>query len=137
VESHEHNSRESQEGWVKLIATGFLSVAITAAGAVAVSWRDLGVLRADLGILNRQIDAVTTEIRQVDNTLRIIAKQAAENSIHRVEHEKQADRWIAQILENEAAIHELIRVPAKRADPFTGTQGRELEERIKQLESHR
>jgi len=129
--------RPEEEGWVKLAAAGLISAAVASGGAVAVSWRDLGVLQSDIGVLHSATDSLATELRQLENTLSIIARQTAENSIHRVEHEKQADRWIAQILENEAAIHELIRVSAKRADPFTGTQGRELDERIKRLESQR
>lgn len=59
----------------------------------------------------------------------------------RCEQERTAAIWIERIKDNASAIHELEQqvsrlqaVPTARPDPFTGTQGRELERRLKLLE---
>ena len=68
----------------------------------------------------------------------------ASNTLHRTEHDKTAAIWISQIVENEQAIHGLSRevselrsMPSARPDPFTGTDGRKLEQRIRDLESQK
>lgn len=49
-------------------------------------------------------------------------------------HIQQADVWIARIKKLEDQVEGLITHPAARKDPFTGTQGTELERRIQALE---
>ena len=65
----------------------------------------------------------------------------AANSAHRVEHESESEYWIGEIRNNTKAVRvleqrvaELRSVPQSRPDPFTGTDGRKLRERIERLE---
>ena len=65
----------------------------------------------------------------------------AANSAHRVEHESESEYWVGEIRSNTNAIRvieqrvaELRSVPQARPDPFTGTDGRKLRERIERLE---
>jgi len=51
-----------------------------------------------------------------------------------VGHEKLARERIDRIQEVEREVRMMATQPTARPDPFTGTQGRELEERIRQLE---
>jgi hypothetical protein len=77
--------------------------------------------------VQRAVDANT-------NSMRAIAEQSHANSIHRIEHEKNAQQWINKIIENERDIHALQSNANARKDPFTGTEGRQLEQRIRRLE---
>lgn len=50
---------------------------------------------------------------------------------HKLEHDKLADREIARITRIEQAVNDLRSTTGdKRPDPFTGTEGRELERRM-------
>jgi hypothetical protein len=123
------DERQSNESGYYKIAVAVISALLVAAiGQGVVVWRDNSVLSSGLEELRRAVDANT-------DSLRAIAQQAHANSIHRLEHEKQAERWIDKILENEHNIHALQQQPAARPDPFTGTEGRELERRLRVLES--
>lgn len=51
-------------------------------------------------------------------------------------HNTEAERWKTQIGKNESAIADIRARPAGRADPFTGSDGRELEKRIRELERY-
>jgi hypothetical protein len=92
-----------------------------------VAWSDLRVLAGSVKELR---DSYITDIA----TLAAIAEQAHANTIHRVEHERQAERYIAKIEANERAIIELKSDSKARPDPFTGTDGDELRHRIERLE---
>ena len=120
-----------------LVATAALSAAVAASGAILLSWRDLGIFESRLDVLNSDVESIKRQLRTVDLTDAAIAKQVAENSIHRIEHEKSAERWIDQIIENENDIHDLQSRTSARPDPFTGTQGRELRKRIEKLEENK
>jgi hypothetical protein len=124
MDDGDHND---QFGYYKVAVAVFSALLVAAIGQGIIVWRDNSVLSVGLEDLQRAVDANTA-------TIRVIAEQAYANSIHRVEHEKQADRWIAKILENERSIHSLQQQPSARPDPFTGTEGRELERRIRAIE---
>jgi hypothetical protein len=116
-----------QDGYAK-IAVAVITALLTAAiGQGIVVWRDNSVLSARMEDLQRAVDGNTI-------TLRAIAEQAHANSIHRTEHEKNAQQWINKIIENERDIHALQSNANARKDPFTGSEGRELEQRIRRLE---
>jgi hypothetical protein len=116
-----------QDGYAK-IAVAVITALLTAAiGQGIVVWRDNSVITARLEDVQRAVDANT-------NSMRAIAEQSHANSIHRIEHEKNAQQWINKIIENERDIHALQSSAAARKDPFTGSEGRELERRIKALE---
>lgn len=68
-------------------------------------------------------------------------ERVAANTAHRISHEREAQQWIDRIKRNEQSVREIQRaigelrsVPAARPDPFTDTQGRELEQRFRLLE---
>jgi hypothetical protein len=116
-----------QDGYAK-IAVAVITALLTAAiGQGIVVWRDNSVIASRVEDLQRAVDGNT-------NSLRAIAEQSHANSIHRVEHEKNARHWIDKIIENEQSIHALQNIAGARKDPFTGSEGRELEQRIRKLE---
>jgi hypothetical protein len=122
-----NDSKLPQDGYAK-IAVAVVTALLTAAiGQGIVVWRDNSVLSARVEDLQRAVDGNT-------NSLRTIAEQSHTNSIHRIEHEKNAQQWINKIIENEQDIHALQSNAAARKDPFTGSEGRQLEQRIKALE---
>ena len=116
----------SQDGYHKIAVAVITALLVAAIGQGVVVWRDNSVLSASLEDLQRAVDANT-------ETLRALAQQAHANSIHRIEHEKQAERWIDKIIENERNIHALQNQPTARPDPFTGSDGRELQRQIDEL----
>ena len=118
---------ESNPQWYKTFLGVVIALLITAAGNGIIAWSDLRNLRDSVA-------RIESDVGIVDSTLAAIAAQAHANSIHRTEHEKSAERWINQIIENERDIRKLQRAPDARPDPFTGTEGAALRSRIEQLE---
>lgn len=66
----------------------------------------------------------------------------AANTEHRIAHDERSKHWISEIVRNrddvrqlEQYVAELRSVPSARPDPFTGEDGRALQERIEQLEA--
>lgn len=125
------------EWLVNAIKTVVIALLVAASTGGIVSWRDLGVLDAQFQELRAGYitDAAT---------LAAIAQQSHANSLHRVEHEKTAAREIARIDANERRSHanelgleRLQRAPDPRPDPFTGSDGERLRERIERLEGVR
>ena len=55
-------------------------------------------------------------------------------SEHVINHEAEKQIWVNRILENAEHIRFLQTRPGARSDPFTGTEGRAIESRIKALE---
>jgi hypothetical protein len=98
------------------------------AGQGVLAWRDIAVL-------NHSIEELANTYITDAATLASIAQQAHANSIHREEHERNAERWIDKIIENEKAILQLQRDSGARDYSFTGAQGDALRRRIEQLES--
>lgn len=134
--TNEHPSAQDrvehgQDGWAKLTAfviPAFIAVLVAMAGQGVLAWRDIAVL-------NHSVEELANTYITDAATLAAIAQQAHANSIHREEHERQSQRWIDKILENERAILGLQRDAGARADPFTGTEGADLRRRIERLES--
>ena len=125
------------EWLVNAIKTVVIGLLIAASTGGIVSWRDLGVLDAQFQELRAGYitDAAT---------LAAIAQQSHSNTLHRIEHEKTAAREIARIDANERRSHaneigleRLQRAPDPRPDPFTGSDGARLRERIERLEGMR
>jgi hypothetical protein len=110
------------------VAVAVIAALLTASvGQGFLVWRDVAVLSHTVAELR---DTYVTDAA----TLAAIAQQAHANSIHRVEHERQAKRYIDKIEANERSIIELRVNTQSRADPFTGTEGAELRTRIQRLE---
>jgi hypothetical protein len=93
-----------------------------------VAWRAVSIALATvaLGLLTFTGHQFAERIGQIEQQINASSVAVAENTLHRVEHERQADYWIAVIDANRDAIHKLSSDTKARPDPFTGTDGREL-----------
>ena len=116
-----------QSGYIKVAVSVITALLVAAIGQGIVVWRDNSVLSAGVESLQRAVEANTA-------ALRVLAQQSAENTIYRAEHARSAEEWYRRISELEHDVHSLQRQPSARPDPFTGTEGRELERRIRKLE---
>ena len=117
---------ENERGYYKIGVAVVSALLVAAIGQGVVVWRDNSVLSSSVEDIQRAVDAIAL-------TQRNLAEQSHANTIHRLEHEKQAARWIDKILENERDIH-AMQQRNFRPDPFTGAQGRDLDRRLKALE---
>ena len=117
----------AQAGTYKVAIAIFTALLTAAIGQGILVWRDASVLSSRVSELRSAVDANT-------ESLRVLGQIANSNAIHRYEHERQADHWIKQIEENERNVQDLLRNSGARPDPFTGTQGRALDDRIRRLE---
>ena len=118
---------EGQAGAYKVAIAVFTALLVTAIGQGVLVWRDASVLSSRVAELRHAVDANT-------ESLRVLGQIANANAIHRQEHERSAARWIKQIEQNERDLQDLLRNSGARPDPFTGTQGRALDDRIRKLE---
>ena len=141
MNADEPHNQKAQSGYWKYVPE-IIVVLVTGAIIQGIMlWGNNRVLTRDVEELGRAVDALTAAIPA-------IAQQAHENSIHRTEHEKTAEREIRRIDENDKrghenesrsranaqAIQELRNNANARADPNTGTQGRERDRRLDLLE---
>jgi hypothetical protein len=124
--THEPNEHEQQ---------GSVKIAIAVAGALVVAAVTNGVaLWSDVRLLSAAVARMESDLTELDATLARISIETSANTVHRAEHERQSERWIEQIERNRDAIEALKEKPSARPDPFTGTEGRQLRERIERLE---
>ena len=121
------DDENEQQGYIKVAVAVVSALLVAAIGQGIMVWRDNAVLSTGVEELRRAVDTNT-------NTLRVVAEQSSANTVHRLEHERQSSFWIARIEQNTREIHALQREPAARSDPFTGTEGRTLERRIRAIE---
>jgi hypothetical protein len=77
-----------------------------------------------------ECDAVRAKLHEIEARLAV-------SETHVETHEKSAGEWKQRILENERALRQMRTSPEARPDPFTGTEGRQLEMRIERLEDLR
>jgi hypothetical protein len=77
-----------------------------------------------------ECDAVKARLHEIEARLAV-------SETHVESHEKSAGEWKQRIMENERALRQMRTSPEARPDPFTGTEGRKLEQRIQQLERQR
>lgn len=125
-EPHEHE----QQGSVK--------IAIAAAAALVVAAVTNGVaLWSDVRLLSAAVERIESDLATLDSTLARVSVESSANTVHRIEHARTADKWIEQIERNRDAIGEIKEKANARADPFTGTEGRELRGRIERLEERK
>ena len=126
--SESHSEEPSvQSGYIKVAVSVITALLVAAIGQGIVVWRDNSVLSTSVESLQRAVEANSA-------ALRVLAQQSAENTIYRAEHVRSAEEWYRRIKELEHDVHSLQRQPNARPDPFTGTEGRELERRIRKLE---
>ena len=126
---------DDERPWhINIILTLVTALCTAAIGQGVVVWRDVAVLAHSVEELR------ATYITDAA-TLAAIAQQAHVNSVHRVEHERTAEREIARIganeqrsYRNQIAITELKTDSDTRADPNTGTEGRIRDKRLDRVE---
>jgi hypothetical protein len=96
--------------------------ALSAAGVTGglIAWRDVGIVRADILIHHEELVRHRAMLDDIDGRCRT-------NTVSRERNERIIDR-----LERE--VSELRNHPQARPDPFTGTEGRALRDRIERLE---
>jgi len=89
----------------------------------------------------RRIARLERQSEQLHDALEYTTRLSAETVADLRNHIKRGDEYIQRYdaavdvaVENRNRIIALESIPEKRPDPFTGTQGRALEERIQQLE---
>jgi hypothetical protein len=133
-----HYPHHEQNGYAKLAVGAVATLLVASIGQGFLAWRDLAVLNATVEELAADHARDIRDIRERYSldaaTLAAIAEQTHANSIHRVEHDKSAEHWIGQIKDNTRSVRKLEQDPNARRDPFTGTEGKALEDRIKALE---
>jgi hypothetical protein len=114
----------------KILLVFFLGLAGSALSVSLLSWRDLALTGQSLSDCTRRIAAVEV-------LAAAIATENTINSLARTDHKAELGR-IGNLLDRlREDVATLKQQPTARPDPFTGTQGRELEERIRQLERPR
>ena len=101
----------------------------------------LAVVGYEYNSLVGQLDDVHAEAKQLRDDLASLRILVAENTVHRVTHESEANLWKRRIERNEGQIQEIRTTPNARKDPFTGAEGakhwdeiQENRERIHALE---
>lgn len=119
--------------------------AVGATSTVALTVRDnsraLVDLRGRADALAARVEsdnvARTGECAAVQARLGAVEARLGVNDVRDQAHLDEANAWKDRIKECEAQQRKSSSDPTARPDPFTGTQGRELEARIRQLEEYR
>jgi hypothetical protein len=102
------------------IALAFvLGLAGSALGVGLISWRDIALTSQSLGELERRVDAN-------EATIRTFVVDVTRNTLYRLQDEKHVDEIKGKI--------DAIRESVSELKSNAGTEGRELERRIHQLE---
>ena len=109
---------------VVMILAAFLIGAISQG---IVVWRDISLLSADLENFQQVVDANSAAID-------VLARQTSANTIYREERVKNVEEWYRRVRGLEQDVRSLQR-QSTGPDSFIRTEVRELEERIKKLES--
>lgn len=119
---------ENPSGWVRgaVWALG-LGVPVVVGGVAVISGLDRE--RA----LERH-ESLAEHVHANDARLRGLSESVTRALEHVESHNTEANYWKTRIETNTDRITELTSNANARPDPFTGTQGRELERRIDQLE---
>jgi hypothetical protein len=111
----------------KVLLAFVVGLSGSALGVGLVSWRDLALTGQSVGDLERRVAAVEV-------LAAAMGKETTMNSLARLEHRTQLDKLIDLVERIKEEVISLRIQPQARPDPFTGTQGRELENRIRMLE---
>jgi len=99
--------------WTRLLT-------VVASGLATISLAGSGFL----------LDSALERLQSLEQTQRRLEVSIARYNNHVQEHEKQSEYWIQRIESNTNRLGRLATDSAARPDPFTGTQGRELERRL-------
>jgi hypothetical protein len=90
-------------------------------------WRRVAVIDSELGYCGRRLDAIESAIQP-------IAIEINRNGFQQTEFSRQLTDWIQESRRMRKDLDDLRLNSTARPDPFTGSDGRELERRIKALE---
>lgn len=84
--------------------------------------------------VRREHDDLTKRVVALEGLVSGLMQSVARTLQHVELHTEEKNHWIARIEENSKLLHSLAKDSAARPDPFTGTEGRQLERRIDALE---
>jgi len=111
---------------------------ISAAIAAGVSSIGIGILSwRDLALADQRLRDVERRITYIETVMPGIVAENGVNSLERVHTKHVLDKLVAQMETVRDDVSALKQKPAARPDPFTGSEGRELEKRIRDLEGKR
>ena len=95
-------------------------VGVLLAGFISVLWSMFSDIDDGLGKLEVEVSGYSHTLIKIQE--------------HVFNHDKEQDIWVNRILSNVDAIDALRNKVSARKDPFSGTEGRELDHRIRALE---
>jgi hypothetical protein len=106
-------------------------------------WIDVRDIKSDMdGIKTAQLPPRLCErigdcatIAKLGDAMDICHRNVERCESHIVSHDREAEQWKQRIIRLEQQFYEINTQPKARADPFTGTEGRELERRLHELET--
>ena len=71
---------QNQPGWAKALGNTLIGAALTIAGVMALSWRDVAVIRADLSSfqtsVNTRLDGISKDVDHLTNRVDGVVAQA-------------------------------------------------------------
>ena len=102
--------------WVNVLATALAAAALTGLTTGIVAWSDVQRLRD-------RLNECALDVRQLEEFMFDLDSRSTTNTVNRIRNEADIERLTHQV-------HELTTYPAARPDKYTGTQARELEERL-------
>ena len=107
-------------------------VFITVLGVLLAAY--LSVLWGTLSDITGGLAKLDDRFSELDDEMHRSAIIMTEVKEHVSSHDLEKDIWVARILGNVDAIDDLRNNVNARQDPFSGTEGRDLERRIRKLE---
>jgi hypothetical protein len=111
----------------KVLLAFVLGLSGSALGVGLVSWRDLALTGQSVGDLERRVS-------DVEVLASAVATENVANSLAREDFKFAINKLHDSLDKLKDAVSDLKSKPGSRPDPFTGSEGRELEERIRALE---
>ena len=102
--------------WVNVLAGTLAAAAISGLTTGIVAW-------SDVQRMGDRLNDCALDVRGLEDFVLQLEGRVTTNTINRVRNEALIERLDQQV-------HELTTYPAARPDKFTGTMGRELEERL-------
>ena len=102
--------------WVNILVGALAAAAISGRATGIVAWSDIQRIGDRLGDCAMNVTSLEQFVLQLDS-------RSTTNTVNRIRNEAAIERLDQQV-------HQLMTVPAARPDKYTGTQARELEERL-------
>jgi len=102
--------------WVNVLAGALAAAAISGLTTGIAAW-------SDVQRIGDRLSDCALDVRQLEDLVLQLDGRVTTNTINRIRNEAAIERL-------EQQVHELTTYPAARPDKYTGTQARELEERL-------